>query len=202
MRCGRFSFGAVAADGAAEPWPAIEFSALADTVTGGAPLQPTRFKIGWNPAELRVLFHASDAAPNATMTRRDAPLYEEEVVEVFLDTVGDLGGYYEIEVNPLNAVLDLVLRRNRSGYRKNFAWRCEGLVTAVRIDPGISWTSELSIPMSSIVSEPPKPGDIWRANFYRIDRPVDGPVEYSAWSATGRPQFHVPARFGAIEFGE
>jgi hypothetical protein len=53
-------------------------------------------------------------------------------VELFLDPVGDLESYFEIEVNPLNAVLDLVLRRTRSGYAKNFAWRCEGLRTAVK----------------------------------------------------------------------
>ena len=92
-----------------------------------------------------MLFHAEDTHAWATMTERDAPLYEEEVVEVFLDPVGDLESYFEIEVNPLNTVLDLVLRKNRSGYVKDFAWQCEGLRTAV-VKREAAWTTELAIP--------------------------------------------------------
>ena len=96
-----------------------------------------------SPHEWRVLFHATDADAWATLTERDAPLYEEETVEIFFDPAGDLQSYFEIEVNPLNTVLDLVLRRNRSGHVKNFAWKCEGLRTAVSKSAG-AWTTELA----------------------------------------------------------
>jgi hypothetical protein len=158
-------------------------------------------KLGWTQDELRVLFHCADTHPWATMTERDAPLYEEEVVEVFLDPVGDLESYFEIEVNPLNAVLDLVLRRNRSGYAKDFAWRCEDLRTAAQISDS-TWTAEFAIPFRSLVAEPPQPGSQWRANFFRIDRPRETPRELSAWSPTRLGTFHVPERFGVIEFRE
>ena len=53
---------------------------------------------------------------------------------------------------------------------------------------------------------PPKPGDEWRFNVYRIKRPK-GPTRpnddavYNAWSPTGGPSFHVPAAFGVMAFG-
>lgn len=197
--CQRQGFGEIAARPDAAPWPEIPALALRETSTGAAPQQPTSVRLGWTPDELRVLFHCEDTDPWATLTERDAPLYEEEVVEVFLDPFGDSATYFEIEVNPLNAVLDLVLRRNRSGYKKDFAWRCEGLRTAVTKRDS-AWTAELSIPFRSITAEPPQAGTRWRANFFRIERPAGQPRELSAWSPTGRANFHLPERFGTIEF--
>ncbi len=170
-----------------------------DVSTGEAPDQVTKVRLAWNERELRILFCSVDADPWATLRERDAPLYTEEVVEMFLDPVGDLASYFEIEVNPLNAVLDLVVRRNRSGLKKDFAWRCEDLRTKVLLVEG-GWNAELSIPFRSLVAEPPEPGSRWRVNFCRIDRPKDRERELSAWSPTGLRQFHVPERFGVVEF--
>ena len=172
---------------------------LRDTVSGAPPQQGTSVRAAWDGAELRVLFCAEDTHAWATMTARDAPLYEEEVVEVFLDPVGDLESYFEIEVNPLNAVLDLVLRRNRSGYAKDFAWRCEGLRTAVA-KSATGWSVDLAIPFRSVAAVPPQAGDRWRVNFCRIDRPPGVPRELSAWSPTRRANFHTPERFGILQF--
>jgi hypothetical protein len=58
----------------------------------------------------------------------------------------------------------------------------------------------LAIPWRSVAP----PGDLprmWRANFYRIERPRDGEPEFSCWSATltDPADFHRPARFGVLE---
>ena len=180
-------------------WEKIEPIFLKETVTGAAPRQATTIKTAWSSSELHVLFRASDTEAWATMTERDGPLYEEEVVELFLDPVEDLEGYFEIEVNPLNTVCDLVLRRTRSGYRKCFAWNCDGLRTRVEVQPD-HWQVELALPFVSLATDRPKPGSEWRVNFCRIDRPRDAERELSAWSPTGRPLFHVSQRFGVLEF--
>lgn len=177
----------------------MDGAGFSDVVSGAAPQQGTRVWLACDVDEMRVLIRAEDTHIFATLTERDALLYTEEVVEVFLDPVGDAASYFEIEVNPLNAVLDLVLRRNRSGYRKDFAWQCEGLRTHVRREPA-AWTAELAIPFRSLAAEPARPGDKWRANFTRIDRPIGIPRELTAWSPTGLANFHVPERFGVIEF--
>ena len=183
------------------PWPELPPLALRDTVTGSEPQQATTVRCGWTPDEWRVLFHCADTHAWATHTQRDAPLYEEEVVELFVDPFGDLATYFEIEVNPLNAVLDLVLRRNRSGYAKDLAWQCAGLRTAIT-RTATTWTVEFAIPFASLTPEPPRAGSVWRANFLRIDRPTGQPRELSAWSPTRLGTFHVPERFGVIEFAE
>jgi len=200
MAAMRRVLGELTADPHSEFWSGLPCDALCETVSGRPPKQSTCVQLAWDAHECRVLFHAEDAHPWATLTERGAPLYQEEVVEVFLDPVGDLECYFEIEVNPLNAVLDLVLRRNRSGYVKDFAWRCEGLRTAVKKDAA-GWRAELSIPFASLTSSPPSSGTRWRANFLRIDRPPGTERELSAWSPTGRANFHTPERFGFVEFG-
>ncbi len=172
---------------------------LCENVSGTVPRQATWFKTAWDEERLHVLFHAADTAPWATLTAHDAPLYTEEVVEIFLDPVGDLECYFEIEVNPLNATLDVVLRRSRSGYLKDFRWHCEGLRTAVALCDGF-WEAEISIPFESLEPGCGGAGKAWRANFHRIDRPKDGRVELSAWSPTRCRTFHAPGRFGILEF--
>ncbi len=172
---------------------------LLENVTGAAPRQGTRVTLSRTAACLRVGFQCEDAEPWATINRRDGPLFQEEVVEVFLDPFGDLECYFEIEVNPLNTVLDLMLRRVRNGWHKETAWRCQGLETSVTRTP-TGWDAKLEIPFAALAPAPPAPGAVWRANFLRIDRPAGSPRELSAWSPTGRNTFHVPARFGFLEF--
>ena len=196
LRCPRHLFGLVSAEADAAPWPEVPAMPLRETVSGGEPQQKTWIKVAWSPEALRILFYVEDTYVWHTMTERDAPLYKEEVVEVFLDPVGDLQTYFEFEVNPVNAVLDLVVRPGKEELRKDFQWRCGGLQTAVQRSPA-GWCAELSIPFASLGAAP---HGNWRANFYRIDRPRETPTEYSAWSPTGRPKFHIPERFGILEF--
>lgn len=199
LECLHGHFDAISANPDAACWHEIAPVFLKESVTGSQPKQATWIKTAWNEHELRVLFHATDTNAWATLTGHDAPLFEEEVVEVFLDPSGDLESYFEIEVNPLNAVCDLVLRRTRSGYRKDFGWHCEGLRTAVCKSES-AWTVEMAVPFRNLVPSPPAAGSVWRANFFRIDRPENSEWELSAWSPTGLPLFHVQEKFGHLEF--
>jgi len=204
LKCGRRTAWELSADASASPWCGLPGVHFAEAVTGALPRQGTEVRAFWTADEWRLLFVAEDADPWATMVTRDAPLYEEEVVEVFFDAVGDLESYFEIEVNPLGTVLDLVFRKNRSGYKGDRAWDCEGLQTLVRMHAG-GWSAEVAIPFSSVTNSPPDAGSRWRANFCRIDRPSrDGslPRELTAWSPPLRSTFHTPERFGIVEFLE
>ncbi len=199
LLCPQRVAGPLMADAHSGFWQTVPTATFRETVSAAEPQQWTSVRAVWDVEELRVLFHAEDMHVWATLTERDGPLWEEEVVEVFLDPVGDLESYFEIEVNPLNTVLDLVLRRNRSGYVKDSAWRCEGLRTVVA-QTATGWSVELAIPFRSVAASPPKAGDRWRVNFCRIDRPPGVPRELSAWSPTGRANFHMPERFGSLDF--
>ena len=190
------------ADVNARPWCDLAPAFLREAATGAPPRQGTEVRTAWNLSQWRVLFHCADADAWATLTERDAPLYEEETVEVFFDPVGDLESYFEIEVNPLGTVLDVVFRRNRSGYKGDRDWNCEGLERRVSCDDG-NWTVEIAVPFAAVTNVSPKSGTEWRVNFCRIDRPsrdASVPRELSAWSPPGRANFHTQERFGVIVF--
>ncbi len=195
----RLEFAELTANADRAPWKGVDSTALREVTTGAGPEQATSVRTGYDSAELRVLFCAIDSEPWATLKERDAPIYTEETVEIFLDPAGDLNAYFEIEVNPLNAVLDLVVRRSRGGWTKDIRWRCDGLQTFVR-RTAEGWNAEIAIPFGAVHERAPAPHEKWRVNFCRIDRPPGKPRELSAWSPTGLPQFHVPSCFGTIEF--
>lgn len=183
---------------------------------GPAPYE-TRFRALWSAAGLFLRFDADDPSPWHTMTRRDEHLWEEEVVEIFLDLDRSGRDYYELEVNPANVVCDLRMISGWPDKKGDIDWDLVGLETRVRTQAGASraqgWTATALLPWSGLrplpsaraVALPPKAGDRWRFNLFRIERPggpkapEKGAVEV-AWSPTGQPSFHVPAAFRDLVF--
>jgi hypothetical protein len=174
---------------------------LVDARTGQPPRLRTALRLGVRNGELCVRFDGRDEGVVATHTRRDAPLWEEDVFEVFL-APGDEAArlYFELEVNPLGALFDARVASpdlRRATMRVDSSWTCPGFAARVTRGPA-RWSASLRIPLAELVSDgAPR---AWRANFYRIDRgAVD---EFSAWSPTfaDPPDFHVPERFGILRF--
>lgn len=172
----------------------------------------TRVRVLWDDDNLYVGFYARDDDLFATNRSHDAPLWEEEVLEVYIDPDGDGRDYAEIEVNALGTVIDLLIEDPaRVPQWEEFAkWNCEGLRAAVsavgtvgdRLDVDRGWTAELSIPFRSLLPyrAGPSVGDVWRIQFFRIERrrgQEDQPF-CMAWSPTRT--FHAPRRFGEIVF--
>lgn len=167
---------------------------------------PTQAALVWDDANLYVAFDSTDPDPWGTMTQRDDRLWEEEVVEVFLDPDGDGLNYAELEVSPNNVVVDLLIPRPRADVNESLRWDIDGLRTAVAHRPG-AWTVEIAIPWAGLgatgLAGPPREGDEWRAGLYRIKRPrgETGADEFLAWSVThGERGFHDPERFGYLRF--
>jgi hypothetical protein len=182
-----------------EVWVQCAMLRLTENVSGGFPRWGSEVRIGWDGESIQGIFTCQDPDPWATKTKRDDSLWEEEAVEIFLDPFGDGLSYFEIEINPLNTVCDLFVRRVRSGLRKDFSWHCHALTTATGILP-YGWTVGFRIPFESLGDCHPGRSPVWRGNFARIDRPKDEPRELSAWSPTLTNTFHVPSRFGIIRF--
>ncbi len=171
---------------------------LSDARTGERPRLSTAVRVGQRGERLCVRFDGRDDGVVATHTRRDAPLWEEDVFEVFLSPEDPARLYYEFEVNPLGALFDARILSpdlGRATMQVETAWDCDGFEARVSRGPR-RWSASLRIPLGTLCA-----GAIprrWRANFYRIDRSEKD--EYSAWSPTfsDPPDFHVPARFGSL----
>ena len=191
-------------------WQAAEPIHLVLTETGAAPRFPTTAKMLWDDHFLYVGFHCIDSDVWATVTEHDGPMYEEEVVEVFIDANRDGISYVELEVNPLNVSLDLFALNRDSKPRTLFDWISEDWQHAVTVDGRLndrdqedtSWTVEMAIPLADLATAPhipPIEGDVWRVSLYRIERGEQGD-EFSAWSPTRALNYHMPSRFGEVRF--
>ena len=143
------------------------------------PRLSTEAALLWDAENLYAAFACRDGEPWSRLEQRDQHLWEEEVVEVFLDPDGDGQNYAELEVNPRNVVVDLLIARPRSDLPTALRWDISGLKTAVTRMAG-GWVVEIAIPWKSLaaagVAGPPAPGARWRVGLYRIERP-GGPAK-------------------------
>jgi hypothetical protein len=162
---------------------------------------------------LYLRWDARDPSPWHTMTQRDEHLWEEEVVEAFLDLDRSGHDYAEFEVSPGNVICDVRMVSPYPDKKYDLTWNMAGIETRVvpMKDAGgatVGWTALARLPWEGFrtlgsaahVALPPKPGDRWRFNAFRVERP--GGKEHpekdaieAAWSDPHSPSFHVPAAF-------
>jgi hypothetical protein len=168
----------------------------------GPAVQQTEARVFWTPEALCIRFECEDREPWGTLTRRDDPLWQEEVVEVFLAPgEEDPRRYFEFEVSPAGVLFDAVIHNphaRRSDMEIVTAWDCAGIRWHAAPRRG-GWSAGLVLPWVSM-TEGPLPR-VWRGNLYRIDRPRGGEPEFSCWSPTlvSPPEFHRPSRFGVLD---
>lgn len=192
------------------PWAAPASAASIELTTsknGKRPRLGTRVHVWRDELRLYVLFDAEDDHIEATLRGHDTDLWTEDVFEIFI-APRSLDEYYEIEVNPVGTIFDARVSSpdlSRATMKVDRSWTCRELWQAIRTrrtDGTVERVQALiALPFSSLATAAPAPGEHWRANFYRIDRSPLGDA-FSAWSPTmaDPPDFHVPERFGRLEF--
>lgn len=187
------------------PWSEVSQLTLDYLADGtGPPGQPTQVRLCRDEEALYIRFECADRDAWGTYGRRDDPIYKEEAIEVFLAPGGDDPvRYYEFEVSPRGTLFDAVVHNptsQRIDMVADTSWDCPGLLwRAGAGEAAQDWWAALAIPWSALGPEP-RP-EVWRANFFRIERPRDGAPEFSCWSPTltSPADFHKPARFGVLE---
>ena len=150
------------------------------------------------------------------MTQRDEHLWEEEVVEIFLDADRSGHDYYELEISPANVVCDLRMI-TPSPWKGDFDFNLAGLETRVLTAKDaagrttgwtatafLPWQGLRALPSAARVATPPKPGDRWRFNVFRIERPggkasPEKDAVEAAWSTPHGP--HLPRPLGLPRHG-
>ncbi|MCC5805548.1 MAG: hypothetical protein JJU00_04385 [Opitutales bacterium] len=160
------------------------------TGDGGRPGADTRARVLYDRQALYVAFTAIEPALDDLRTRargRRADVRGDDSVGVRLRLPTENGDTREVEiwVNAANRV-HVIDASQRGGIR-------EDLSTAVTKRGG-SWDTEMAIPFAALGVEPPRPGDVWKADFIRHRRGGRGPDgEVSSWTGSDG--------WGEIRFG-
>lgn len=194
---------------------------------GGLVTQRTTAKMLWDEDNLYLLVTAEDPDIWSDMTVGDkACLCEEETIEVFIDPDGDGYDYAELHINCLNTFNDIWIPQKNFMYRDGkpvvwedlYAWELEGVQHAVMnfgtvndgTDADLGSVFEIAMPwkgfgkIAGSANIPPKPGDVWRINVNRYERPrgEGREMELSGWAPLDLSTFHLPERNGFVRFIE
>jgi hypothetical protein len=195
-----------------------------NTLNGGPVEQFTEAKMLWDDTTLYVAFNVADTDVWSNLTKRDDKLWTQEAVELMIDADKNGKGYVEFQVAPNGNVFDTYLPEYRKyedsidPRRKPYSWNAK-LTAAVVVDGTLNkhddkdkgWTVELAIPLedvkgmdskAALPTLPPRPGDVWRINMFRMDQPEGKPQQASAWSPPLVGDFHALDRFGELVFGD
>lgn len=165
-------------------------------------------RLTYDDRHLYVAFEAEDPDAWGSLFQRDEPIYTQEVVEVFLDANADGRTYNELQVSPNNVLFDAYFPARRQGM--DLAWDSK-MKTAVRVDGKVNddgdrdrgWSAEMQIPFATLAqvpNTPPKRGDRWRFNLYRLEMHDRKNVEGMAFSPLFVGDFHALPRFGWLVF--
>lgn len=200
-------------------WSAAPRTAMVDSLQGepvrlGAAREdaedwgPTEVAFAWDDAQLYVAAWLPDRDIRGTYTERDAPIWKEEVFELFVFGDARRADYLELQVSPRGVQFDSRFERYRKGdeaWNSAFAAPVEVRGTLEQDgDRDEGWTAELAVPWSEICAHtevqcPVGAGTTLRINTFRFERPRKGAAIGLALSPTGVPDFHAPENAAVLE---
>lgn len=170
-----------------DSWMKADWTGVFGDIEGPGKPRPrfrTRVQMLWDNQYLYIGAYLEEPNAWATLTERDSIIFQDNDFEVFIDPDGDTHDYYEVEINALNTVWDLLLvKPYRDGGPAVHAWDIQGLKTAVFVNGSLNdpsdedkaWTVEMAIPFDvlkeCIPGKPERPaaGAQWRMNFSRVE---------------------------------
>ncbi|WP_162342377.1 carbohydrate-binding family 9-like protein [Cyclobacterium salsum] len=151
------------------------------------PRQLTRMKMLWDEAFLYIGVRLEENHIWATYTERESVIFHENDIEVFLDPDGDTHHYYELEINALGTVWDLMLTRPyRDGGKPINGWNINDFRHAIHLEGTLNdptdeddfWSIEMAIPWKSLSQSgpnfrAPQSGNQWKINFSRVQWQIE-----------------------------
>lgn len=174
----------------------IEGIKLVDNSDGAAAAYDTIAKLAYNDEGIFFQFECQDDKINATMCGYNEPIYDEETVEFFISSGGDISQYLELEWNAIGGVFCANIDNDMKGSAKiNFVK--DNIIQSAVMHNGTNWSVIGFLPKSLFDGE--LAGE-WRFNAFRIKRREDNSMVLMAYSPTFVENFHKPISFARLIF--
>ncbi|MCG2661675.1 MAG: DUF4838 domain-containing protein [Kiritimatiellae bacterium] len=161
--------------------------------TGKLAKYQTFAKLLYDDEYLYIGATALEPAPDkllAGQTARDAPVWQDDDIEVFIDPAGAGENYYHFAVNPKGVIYDAkcVPGLFDTSFNADCKVACKTLADR--------WVLEMKIKAGSLNAKIAN-GGIWKINIARARNSDE--KEASSWAVDGA--FHQPASFRPVVFG-
>jgi hypothetical protein len=175
----------------------------------------TQAKVLYDDQAVYVIFRVEDQYVRAVAQKHQDGVCRDSCAEFFFAPGTDVAkGYFNIEMNCGGIMLlnfQVVPRQNQIPLtadelaKVQIAHSLPKIVEPEVGDP-TTWTIEYRFPLELLEkyypgAKIPAPGVTWRANFFKCADKTSHP-HWLTWSYVDRPRpdFHVPACFGTLEF--
>ena len=155
---------------------------------------------------------AQDRDVGSTLSGRDARMWEEDVLELFIKPLESSLLYYEFEFSPSNQIFDAYFVKRGSPLDEATPWN-SGLRVAVAVDGTLNkpedddrgWSLELALPLADLHhagNSIPKQGDVWKAAVCRYDYDArwEQPLNTATAPVTESGGFHSYEVYGPLQF--
>ena len=159
-----------------------------DGATGKPAEAQTSAAVCYDDERLHLLvtcFEPNVAGLVAKARGKDALVFPDDCVEVFISPTGSQKDYYHFAANALGSRYDEKVKNNSW----DADWTAEAHVGTNR------WTLQIAIPFSALGGRPSRAA-VWCVNVDR-QRQAGGKLQLSSWSPTGQ-DFHRVANFGRL----
>jgi Glycoside hydrolase 123, catalytic domain/Carbohydrate family 9 binding domain-like/Glycoside hydrolase 123 N-terminal domain len=191
-------------------WKTADWVHMDHDMTGTKPYPQSMTDIStvWTPRYIYFAYRCKYTELNiykdADLAAEKWGLWERDVVEAFINPQPErVNHYYEFEVSPNNLWIDLEINKDQSPFN-DASWDSH-YDHATRIDPEQHiWTCEFRIPVASMGAKEIFAGAEWRLNMFRCDGPgEDHQRRFMSWSTIPEGgSFHIPTRFGLVQFAK
>ncbi|MES3017036.1 MAG: carbohydrate-binding family 9-like protein [Bacteroidota bacterium] len=194
-----------------------------------APAYKTRVKMLWDEKYLYIATQMEEPHLWANKQSPTDNIFRDNVFKMFIDPNNDMNDDFEIQINPSNLMLFLIMNKPyRDGGSPLTGWTPIGLQSAVKLngtlnnsgDKDTDWIAEIAIPFSALTFNPKdaRRNTGFRINFLRTGwdftvqnnvyaKAVDAagkpmPPHYAVWSSQGLINMHLPERWGYTMFAQ
>ncbi|MGV3556561.1 carbohydrate-binding family 9-like protein [Larkinella arboricola] len=174
----------------------------------------TEAKLLYDDNNIYLIFKVNDQFVKSTVTEYNGNVSGDSCVEFFFAPDSDKPlHYFNLEVNAGGTPLIFYVTKPWTEYTKleaksidqiEIAHSLPKVIDPERSEP-VTWTIECRIPFSVLKQfsnvTVPKPGAVWKANFYKTGSRTSNP-HWLTWSFVDhpKPNFHLPEFFGKILF--
>lgn len=194
-------------------WDIPSWLELKDVTSGNTVEKKAKAKLLWSEHFLYVLFDVDDDHIWGTYQNDDDPIYNEEVVEVFIANGDQIPqNYLEIQFSPNGVKFDAKVKnptgsRHDSGFDFDVSWNSNLTFRQkinVQEDHGQyksgRWCTQIKIPSVEFGASELKMGDRLKGNLFRIDGfPKQNSFQALVPNMEPIPNFHTPKIFATFE---
>jgi hypothetical protein len=140
--------------------------------------------------------------PDPVMTEETYKLWQWDVFELYLGANFEkINLYGEFQISPQGEYLDLGIdsTMNRPGWNDERFWQ-SGFEVKSRVDEQKKvWYGTMRIPITALDKRPPKEGNEFRVNVYRLHGDAPGRErKFLSWKTVGIYNPHHPEKFGML----